>query len=391
MRISLLFLPVMLLANSLLNSLKQEELSLEKKAAINQAKQLRDSWIMPIRLSYLYQKGNQFPNQELKNFSVTIDQPIFKSGGIWAAIKYANAKKIASLYGVELKRNQLIALVIELVYKRKRLILQEQKQKLLIKNAQINVEVKKDAYLHGLLDSTFLDNAILQKNSAELALLDLKQQRVSLQKNLRDLSDINFEVKLPRFSLRKREDFLQRNINILQQREQKMAAKYNSFMQVARYMPSLSLIANYNYQSMRGSLYFPDYNYQDSYYTYGLRFKFDFLDINAYKVIEAAKIEKLQAANRLLQTKRQENNLYQKILDQLQILDKKIALTKEDKELYRNLLKQTEELYKAGEKTRYDVQTLQNSLRMKDIELQIYDIDKQLLLLELYKEMHDAF
>ena len=391
MRIALLFLPVMLLANSLLNSLKQEELALEKKAAINQAKQLRDSWIMPIRVSYLYQKGNQFPNQELKNFSITIDQPIFKSGGIWAAIKYANAKKIASLYGVELKRNQLIALVIELAYKRKRLILQEQKQKLLIKNAQINVEIKKDAYLHGLLDSTFLDNAILQKNSAQLALLELEQQRLDLEKNLRDLSDIDFNTPLPRFGLKSQEDYLRKNLLLMEKEEQKRAAKYNSFMQIARFMPTLSVVASYNHQSMQGSLYIPNYSYQDSYYTYGVRLQLNFLDINALKIIEEAKINKLKAANQLLLSKLQKSNLYRKILSQLRLIDKKIALLKENKRLYQRLLLQTKDLYRAGEKTKYDVQTLQNSIAIKEIELQIYDIDKQLLLLQLYKEMKNAF
>ena len=391
MRIALLFLPVMLLANSLLNSLKQEELALEKKAAINQAKQLRDSWIMPIRVSYLYQKGNQFPNQELKNFSITIDQPIFKSGGIWAAIKYANAKKIASLYGVELKRNQLIALVIELAYKRKRLILQEQKQKLLIKNAQINVEIKKDAYLHGLLDSTFLDNAILQKNSAQLALLELEQQRLDLEKNLRDLSDIDFNTPLPRFGLKSQEEYLRKNLLLMEKEEQKRAAKYNSFMQIARFMPSLSVVASYNHQSMQGSLYIPNYSYQDSYYTYGVRLQLNFLDMNALKIIEEAKINKLKAANQLLLSKLQKSNLYHKILSQLRLIDKKIALVKENKRLYQRLLLQTKDLYRAGEKTKYDVQTLQNSIAIKEIELQIYDIDKQLLLLELYKEMKNAF
>ena len=391
MRIALFFLPVMLLANSLLNSLKQEELALEKKAAINQAKQLRDSWIMPIRVSYLYQKGNQFPNQELKNFSITIDQPIFKSGGIWAAIKYANAKKIASLYGVELKRNQLIALVIELAYKRKRLILQEQKQKLLIKNAQINVEIKKDAYLHGLLDSTFLDNAILQKNSAQLALLELEQQRLDLEKNLRDLSDIDFNTPLPRFGLKSQEDYLRKNLLLMEKEEQKRAAKYNSFMQIARFMPSLSVVASYNHQSMQGSLYIPNYSYQDSYYTYGVRLQLNFLDMNALKIIEEAKINKLKAANQLLLSKLQKSNLYHKILSQLRLIDKKIALVKENKRLYQGLLLQTKDLYRAGEKTKYDVQTLQNSIAIKEIELQIYDIDKQLLLLQLYKEMKNAF
>ncbi len=342
-------------------------------------------------MSYLYQKGNQFPNQKLENFTIALNQPIFKSGGIWAAIKYANAKRIAGLYGVKAQRNDLIALAIELAYKIKRLDLQIQKQRLLIKNAKIDVEVKKDAYLHGLLDSTFLNNAIVQKNSAQLVLLNLQQQRAELVKNFKDLSDLPLDIKLPRFSLIPKKSFLQRSIVLKQTQEEIAAAKYKSYMQIARYLPSLAVIGNYNYQVMRGSLYFPDYSRKDHYYTYGIQLSMPLFDINAKKNIEEAKVAYLQARNKKLQQKRELGTLFAQIEKRLQIIDKMEKLAREDSRLYSQLLQETKELVKAGEKTKWDVQTMRNSLRTKEIDLQIYAIDRQLLLLKLYKEMEDAF
>ncbi len=387
-RLALVALPLAMMAGWL-STLKEEELRLQKESAITEAKKLHDSWLSPIKMSYLYQKGDQFPNQELKSFRISLDQPIFKSGGIWAAIKYANAKRIASLYGVKLNRKNLVALVIELAYKLRQADLRIQKQRLLIQNAHIDVKIKKDAYLAGMLDSTFLDQALLQKNAKELALLDLREQKAQLKKNLKDLSD-EIPKKLPRFALVPRGEYLAKNLTLKEHRAQIKAAKYYRWMSIARYLPSLSLMAEYDYQRMRGSLYFPAYSYQDHYHTYGFRLFMPLWDFNAPKEIQKAKITYLQAANQLAQAKRERQSLYAKTLKTLRLLDKKIALAKEDQRIYTNLLRQTKELYKAGEKTSYDVQTLQNSLQARRLDQKIYDLQRQIELLRLYKEI-DAF
>ncbi len=387
-RLALLALPLAMMGGWL-SQLKEQELQLQKESAITEAKELHDSWLSPIKMSYLYQKGDQFPNQELKSFRISLDQSIFKSGGIWAAIKYANAKKIASLYGVELSRKNLIALVIELAYKLRQMDLRIQKQKLLIQNAHIDVKVKEDAYLAGTLDSTFLDQALLQKNAKELALLDLLEQKAQLKKSLHDLSD-GVPAKLPRFALVPQKSYLAKNLTLKEHRAKIKAAKYYRWMSIARYLPTLSVMAEYDYQRMRGSLYFPAYSYQDHYHTYGFRVSMPLWDFNAPKQIQKAKITYLQATNKLAQAKRERQNLYMKALRTLHLLDKKIALAKEDEKIYTNLLRQTKDLFKAGEKTSYDVQTLQNSLQVRRLDQKIYDIDRQIELLRLYKEI-DAF
>jgi hypothetical protein len=250
MRLTLFFIPVILFG-AILSQIKEKELQIDKKIAIQEAKKLRDSWINPIDMRYIYQKGDQFENQKLRSFTISIDQPIFKSGGIYMAIKYAYSKKYESLFGVKLKKSELIAAAIKSGYELERIKLLIKKQELLIKNSIIDVKVKKEAYLSGEIDSTFLDSAILNKNTQQLRLLDLKEQFEQIFKNYKDLVDKSF--KLPRFTLVKKEEFLNKNIEIKQGLFTKKANREFKYMTIARYLPSISLFANYNYQNSQGS------------------------------------------------------------------------------------------------------------------------------------------
>ena len=378
-----------LLYGGVLTSTKEKEIQLERQKAQVQASKLETSWIDPIRLSYLYQKGDQFPNQLLENFTISIDQPIFKSLGIWEAIRYARAKRGESLQGVELKRKELIASVYKLAFTIKRLQLQYRKNIYALDNAKIDVEVKKESYKSGELDGTFLNDAILKKNTIALTLLDLRQRIEESKRKLHDLSDLSVDrIKLPTLKLLPLDRFVRDNLALHQAKSAQRSAKHFKNMTISRYLPSISLFVHYNYQKSQGSLYAPGFSYMDHFYTYGLKVAMP-LDINAYKEIESAKVDYLRSLNKRLDLLRQKRDLYREILKKLQILDRKIALTKEDIDLYKELLEDTKKRYEAGEKTIYDLQTMKNSLEQKRVDLEIFAIDKQLLLLELYKEVSD--
>ncbi len=376
----------------IISDLKRKELQLEAKKAKVEASKLETSWINPINMSYTYQKGDQFPNQRFENFVISIDQPIFKSLGIWEAIKYAKAKRGESLAGVERKKKELIAQVYKLAftYKKQKLLLA--KQRLALENARIDVKVKKEQYLSGELDSTFLDNAILKKNQLALSLFDIKQNIEETKKALRDISDLEPQkIELPDIRLMKREDFVAKNIEIKQDKEAKNAAKHFKNMTIARYLPQISLYYNYNYQKMRGSQFFPEFQYSDHFSTYGVRISMPLFDINSFKNIESTKLDFLKSQVALQDKKRSLQNLYDKALRTLAIIDKKLELTREDMLLYERLVQDTKDRLEAGEKTIYDLKTMQNSLEQKRIDLKIFEIDKQILLLDLYKRMSDAF
>ncbi len=378
--------------DTLLSALQKKDLALDREQSIIEAKKLHDSWINPIEMQYSYQKGDQYPNQLFESFSITVNQPIFKSGGIYKAILYANAVKKSSLLSVKLKERSLIFKVLELAYTYRRLKLQEKRAKLLLKNAKLDVLIKKEQFLHQELDSTYLDSAIVQKNSAALRLLELKEKIAEVKRGIKDLSDIDPDtLPLPTFSLLTKQEFMRKNLFIEKIAKDIEAKKHYKFMSIARYLPTISLFGSYTYQKMQGSVYFPDYNYVDHFYTYGVRVSMPLFDINALRNVELAKIAYLKARVGLLQAKREKNDFFLQQLQKLKIIEQKIALAAEDLALYRKLYKDTLQKYKSGEKTEYDVAIMKNSLQTKKIEPQLYAIDKQLLLLKLYKEVKDAF
>ena len=70
------------------------------------------------------------------------------------------------------------------------------------------------------------------------------------------------------------------------------------------------------------------------------------------------------------------------------MLDERIDITNEDLALYKSILNIIEEEKEAQLKTQSDVDTLQNSQKIKSVDLKIYEIDKQIELLEIYAKLH---
>jgi len=121
-----------------------------------------------------------------------------------------------------------------------------------------------------------------------------------------------------------------------------------------------------------------------AYYDYGLSVTLP-LDINTFRDIESAKVDYLKAKVVQKDKKRELNSLYEQVMHNIENFNKKIALSDENIDLYSKLLHDTKELYSAGYKTEYDVKTLQNSLQIQVVDTKIYELDKQLELLNLYE------
>jgi len=377
--------------DTLLSPLKEEYFQLQTQEKQLQSKKLKDSWIRPLNISYLYQKGDQFPNQQLESFVIGVDQPIFKSGGIFKAIRYAKKEGSQELLGVKISKKELVAKLLELLYTYHKTKLQIQKQNYLIQNARINLAIKQEQYLSNQLDSTFLDNAILEKNQKELALLNLKDNLVTLTQQIQELSDVEIDsFKLPNFYLLPKKEFLGKNLPLKRSLKKIEASKEFKALTLTKYLPQISLKANYYYQKMQGSLYIPNYSYSDHYTTYGIGVKVPLFDINFPKEVELAKIKVLKAKNSYLQTRREMEKRYLATFQKLKVLGKKIKLAKEDFKLYNKLYQATLEQFEAGEKTEFDLETMRNSLKIKALDEKIYKLEKQILLLNLYKSVDDG-
>jgi len=345
---------------------------------------LSKSWINPVRLQYNKRYSTQFSDRTsiTGSYSVMIDQPIFRSGGIYYAIKYSQALRNANEAEITLQKRQMIGDAVSILFNLKKNRLEQQKMKYLIKNDTIDIHQKRDSYDAGLLDSSFLDQAILKKSQDEATLLELELNLLELKQRFSLLSDKKPDgLRLPVLKLMSKSNYSEQNLELKKDRLRAEQSAYNANVTVAKYLPTVSLQGQY----IDGDLnpLYANPMIEEKYYNYGFSVSMP-LDINSFTDIEASKVEKLRAATQVLDRKDQVIEEYEWIHNSLGILDKKIILAQKDEKIYKSLFRLTKNLAQAGEKTSLDADIMQNSLQIRKLDQKIYKIDKQVQLLKLY-------
>jgi outer membrane protein TolC len=345
---------------------------------------LSKSWVNPVRLKYRRNRSTQFTDRmiDTENYTILIDQPIFKSGGIYYAIKYSHAQHDANEAELILQKRQMIGDAVSILFSLKKNKLEQKKMKYLIKNDRIDILQKEDSYEAGILDSSFLDQAILKKSQDEATLLELELNLLELKQRFALLSDKNPNtLRAPVLKMMSKKQYQEKNLELKKDTLRADQSAYNAKVTVAKYLPTVSLHAEY----LNGDLSPLFFNplLQEQYYNYGFSVSMP-LDINTFTDIEASKVKKLRAATQILDRKETVAEEYQWIDNSLSILDKKIILAKKDEKIYANLVRLTKDLAQAGEKTSLDADIMSNSLQIRKLDQKIYGIDKQLKLLKLY-------
>ena len=351
---------------------------------------LENSWINPIILQYRRNYSKQFTNRtvETGSFTVGIDQPIFRSGGIYYAIKYAQALRGANNAEIILKKRQTIANAVKILFQMKKLKLQKKKLALLVKNDVIEIRQKRESYQAGLIDSSFLDQAILKRNQDETQLLELDVSIMELEQKFALISDKNPKMlKLPTLKLISAEQYKGKNIELVRDKLRAKQKKYNSKITWAKYLPTISVQGRYTDEDLNPL--FPTQGIEERYFTYGFTISMP-LNINMFSDVEASKVEYLKAQTEVIERKHTIDEEYRLIQNKLHVIDKKIALARKDEKLYSRLYKTTKNLASVGEKTSYDTAMMHNSLKVKKLDRQIYMLDKQIELLALYTKVENA-
>jgi len=382
-------------AEAFISDIKEQSFKLQQKRIEVESRKLSSSWIEPIELIASKSYNNQFgADQKNTLYKVSINQPIFKSGGIFFAIKYANAKGRFENLSVKEQRRALIKEAVGLLIKIKRTELQSSRQEFILKNARIDLLRKREQYDSGQIDSGFLDNAVLAKNSSALALLDIKSAKNDLIAAFESISELSWtDVKLPVLSLVSEKEFFDEHLEVKKAKADVLQNEYFQNVTVAKYLPTFRLNASYNDVNNENFAFGNGINFSsaDSYYQYGLSASWRFLDVNILRDIESSKLGYLKAKNAQIDLKNTLTKRYKKILNNINIVDEKLKLTLEDKNLYAKLSVDTKELYEAGQKSIYDVQTLENSEKVQRLNFDILSLDRQLLLLELYEKSEREF
>ena len=262
--------------------------------------------------------------------------------------------------------------------------LRVKRQNLLIRNSEIALEQKKEQYLNGQLDSSFLDNAIIDRNVVIQALYDIQTSKERLISSFETISDMNYQkAKIPNLSVLSRDEFLTYNIVLGMSESEVEKNMYFKDVTIAKYLPQVNFSAAYTW-SGETTLFGSFAQAENTSYNYGITASIP-LDINTFVDVSSSRVEYLKSKVVLEDKKRELSAIYDQVMQNLDNLDKKKSLSVENKDIYKKLLDDTKELYKAGYKTAYDVELLNNSYEMAIIDSKIYDIDKQLELLTIYE------
>jgi len=368
---------------------KKEQFTYEHKKNEAESSKLRRSWIAPINLNYTYSKSNPYDNKQTKETaSIQMDQTIFQSGGIYYGIKFAEASRIYANYSIEVAKRKLVKDAVSLLMQIKQIDLKISKQKLQIKNSEINLAQKKEDYLNGQLDSGFLDNAIIERNILIQALYDIETNKERLISKFHAISDINPEdAYIPQLKLLSEEEFLHKNIVLNMSESEIEKNRYNKNVTVAKYLPRVSLTAGYNWQGPSGF----GSNFTTpatDYYNYGFKVYMP-LDINTFTDIESSRVDYLKSKLVVEDKKRELKAIFEQVMQNIDNFEKKKQLSVENRDIYAKLLADTKELFNAGYKTELDVELLKNSVEIQKSDVEIFEIDKQLELLNLYEMYKD--
>ncbi len=371
-----------------LSRLKQKDLELQKEINQKSATNLKYSWIKPIIASYSYSKSDQFGlENKSRYFRISLDQPIFKSGGIYFAIKYSDANREFQEIALKIKQNSLIKELYKSVFNLQKLDLEIKKTKLEIKNANIDIRRKNEQFQAGIIDSSFLDSALLKKSSLTNALLDLKSKKEALMLKFHTLSDKDYKmIKLPRFQEVSKEEFIQKNIELQQSKSKTKESRYLKDITISSYLPTISLFGEY---SNKDDSYKIFRQQSKEYKNYGIRISMPIVDLNMLRKIEIDKLKYIQAKVALKDKQKEIEHSYRLFVEQLKLLKRREELAREDSIIYRRLIKKTKDGIKAGEKSKLDLQNLQNSQKIALLKREILQKEIELLYLDLFSKMSD--
>lgn len=373
------FLASPLLANSTILStdrLKSFDYQ-QEKINTDSAKQKID-WVNPITYTYKKSDGNS-DTYDYSSSVISVSQPIFKSGGIYNAIKYSHSSKKYQTLELQAQKKALIKDTTKLLFQLHQIDLNIAKQQLQIKNSQIEVSNKQEEVLNGMLDVISLNNAIITFNKNKIALEDLKLQKQTLEKSFNLLASQNYTgFTLPQFNMIDKETFLKQNINIQKSLENENSLNYLKKVTIAKYLPTVNLTYNYTDYHERDS------GYSDDTVEYGgINISIP-LDIKSGYDIQSSKIAYLKSKLDTNIQRDEELNFIESLYSKIETIDNKIKVQKDNINYYSKLIFQMKELQSGGLKTSDDVTLLENSKQVETLNLNIYKLDKQLELLEAY-------
>jgi len=352
---------------------------------------LRFEWLNPLSLSYSIQQNQSAPNDtasETTTASITLNQDLFRSGGIYYALLYAGSKHAYDRTALDEENSALAQQLVSAVLTIRRGEYQVAQSEYRLKNKEIEILIKRQQYEAGDVDITLLNNAIMDRNAEQRTLATLKKTLANARIDLQKLTDKSpGEITLPSFRLVERDTYMNQNYTVAKLQEQARLSGYQYGVTRAAYLPRLSLNGQYGNTHHRHDELNIDYT-GDSYYL-GLQLSIP-LDYKTLATLEEAKAAELRTRSLTLDKSREQEANYRQIKSNIDTYREYIELTKNNQTLYDELLEVTEAGVKAGYRTGYDLQTLRNTKAIDEYEIKINELNIQLELAKLHYTTKEA-
>ena len=370
---------------------KSQLLEYQKEKNHAQSKQLENSWINPIVLQYSKNYSTQFEDTiHTGQFVVSVDQPIFKSGGIWSAIKYAKALGQANSLEIEIQKRQLILQSLTILYNLKKSKYQLKKLEFMIDSDNLDIQIQQELYKAGLTNRTLYDQALLKRNQDITSKLELELTVTKLENDFSLLSDQDpHSITLPNFGMIDKNRYMANQLELERDSFRVDEKKHNNYMTLSKYLPQISVTGRYTNEDLNPLFSSPNSSIKQRYWNYGFKVTLP-LSITSFDEVQSSKVDYLNAKIELSEKRKTIANNFKLVQKRLEIIDKKIALSEEDAGHYTNMLATSEELESLGEKSSLDTQIVANRLKVREIDQEIYRVDAQIELLGLYVNVADA-
>jgi outer membrane protein len=382
--VSVLTIEVIASDFSLLYTEKQEI----RKEKLNEIEALykkqKYNWVSPLNLSLSKNKSKSLNagTYAVDQASIGLNQDVFRSGGIYYAMAFADKQRDYQLLTWEKENNELYQQIYTTVVTLKRLNFQLKQSEYRLKNTEIDVFLKQEQYKVGSVDMAQLNNAIMNKNDQLKQIITIKESVVSTQKKLKELTPLRLEeIDTPIFTIIDKEQYIQENYAI-NQADLQSDLNFNQYkITKSNYLPHLSVNAEVGYQEYNQKTYKTDYD--GNFYSTGVSISMP-LDFNSNTTIQEQKAAYLQAKLQIEDEKIAQKAAYEESFDLIKNYQEYIDITKKNLTLYDQLIFITKQGFQAGYKSGYDLQTIENTQKIDVLEIKINESNIELELIKLH-------
>ncbi|MCT7646633.1 TolC family protein [Aliarcobacter butzleri] len=379
----------------LLQKDKKESRELEKQYIESSYESLKNDWIGSIDFSSGLSQTHSFSDENDKNksnkfeksASIGFKQSIYESGGIEFTIQYAKDKFKYDLLSWENQNSQILQSMYDTLLEITKLKFQIIQGKYELENKDIELIIKKIQYEAGKTDIVELNNAVMSKNTQIKSNIALENSLKDKEFELSKYTDLKYdEIEILDFNNVSKEDFINQNLDILQE-DSKVEMLNTNYKKIkTNYLPKVALSTNASYRNSdeKENIMIRDTNKDDAQSSASLTLSMPLYDYNKSNKLQEAKLNYLKQKSSVNDLKNEVAYDYEQILNQINTYEKQNKTIAENIRLYDDLIAANKISNEAGMTSVYDLDILRNTKQINEYDLIINDINIKLQYSKLY-------